>query len=58
MTVRVVRARLMVRGLSPRALGLYRDMRRGGASRRDANLVVAGYVIGSGDGTVETVRLP
>jgi len=45
--------RLYVTGVSSPVLSTYRGLRRHGFARRDANLIVAGMVIASGDGVVD-----
>ena len=48
-----MKVRIFVTRITPPVRALYRGLRRAGLSRRDANCVVAGLVMGTGEGTVE-----
>jgi hypothetical protein len=52
-TLGLTRVRLHVSGVSPLVLSAYRDLRKCGCTRHDANLIAAGAAIASGQGTVE-----
>lgn len=47
------RVRLYVTDCSPRVLTTYRGLRKRGFARRDANLIIIGVVIATGDGIVD-----
>lgn len=49
----VVKVRIFIADVPPETRTVYRALRRAGLSRRDANFVVWGVVIGSGRGHVD-----
>jgi hypothetical protein len=56
-TKNFARVRLHVSGVSPLVLAAYRDLRKCGCTRHDANLIAAGAAIASGQGIVEVKRV-
>ena len=55
-THRPTRVNLYITGVSPRVLSTYRNLRKYGFSRRDANLIIVGVVLASGRGVVDVKR--
>ncbi len=55
---RPIRVRLYVTGVSPRVLAAYRGLRQCGFARQDANLIVVGIVLASGQGVVDVRKPP